>query len=91
MSCRLGTPRDDCESLFPRKKSDSSLSGGAGEAVDDEDLESSWSSDAEGVDAAADPTTGANTGAGGGVGTGSMSLSLTAAAGLVTTEGCISR
>src|SRR5438270_813943 len=33
MSCRLGTPSEDCESLVARKKSDSSLSGGAGELV----------------------------------------------------------
>jgi len=41
MSCRLGTPSDDCESFAPRKKSDSSLSAGAGELVDEVDRESS--------------------------------------------------
>lgn len=46
MSCRLGTtPKEDCESLAPRKKSDSSLSAGTGELVDDDDRESLESSD----------------------------------------------
>jgi hypothetical protein len=40
MSCKLGTPREDWESLAPRKKSDSSYSAGAGEEVDDVDRES---------------------------------------------------
>lgn len=41
MSEKLGTPSEDWESLAPRKKSDSSLSAGAGEFVDEEDRESS--------------------------------------------------
>lgn len=41
MSWKLGTPSEDWESLAPRKKSDSSLSAGAGEFVDEEDRESS--------------------------------------------------
>ena len=41
MSWRFGTPSDDWESLAPRKKSDSSLSAGAGELGDEVDLESS--------------------------------------------------
>src|SRR4051794_15519421 len=41
ISCS-GTPSDDEESFAPRKKSDSSLSGGAGELEDDVDRESSW-------------------------------------------------
>jgi hypothetical protein len=44
MSWRPGTPRDDWESFAPRKKSDSSLSAGAGELVEDEDRESCRSS-----------------------------------------------
>lgn len=40
MSCRFGTPRDDCESFPAAKKSDSSLSRGAGELVEDVDRES---------------------------------------------------
>lgn len=40
MSSMLGTPSDDCESLPAMKKSDSSLSAGSGEFVDDEDRES---------------------------------------------------
>jgi hypothetical protein len=44
ISWKLGTPSDDSESLAPRKKSDSSLSTGAGEAVEDDERESSWSS-----------------------------------------------
>lgn len=42
ISWKLTTPMDDWESLAPRKKSDSSLSAGAGESLDD-DRESSWS------------------------------------------------
>lgn len=42
MSWRFGTPSDDCESFAPRKKSDSSLSAGAGEPDDDDDRESRW-------------------------------------------------
>lgn len=41
MSWRLGTPSDDWESLAPKKKSDSSLSAGAGELDDEDDRESS--------------------------------------------------
>lgn len=41
MSWKLGTPREDWESLATRKKSDSSLSAGAGEFVDEEERESS--------------------------------------------------
>ena len=41
MSWRLGTPREDWESLAPMKKSDSSLSAGAGELAEEEDRESS--------------------------------------------------
>lgn len=44
MSWKLGTPKDDSESLAPRKKSDSSLSAGTGEAVEDDERESSCSS-----------------------------------------------
>lgn len=44
ISWKLGTPNDDSESLAPRKKSDSSLSAGAGEAVEDDERESSCSS-----------------------------------------------
>ena len=46
MSCKLGmTPKEDCESFAPKKKSDSSLSAGTGEFVDDDDRESLESSD----------------------------------------------
>lgn len=44
MSCRFITPREDWESLFPRKKSDSSLSRGAGEFEEDDECDSFWSS-----------------------------------------------
>lgn len=40
ISSILGTPRDDWESLPAMKKSDSSLSAGAGEFVDEEERES---------------------------------------------------
>ncbi len=42
MSWMFGTPSEDCESLAPRKKSDSSLSlsGGTGELADEVDRES---------------------------------------------------
>lgn len=38
------TPREDCESFATWKKSDSSLSAGTGEFVDEDDLESLESS-----------------------------------------------
>lgn len=45
MSCKLGTtPKEDCESFATWKKSDSSLSAGTGELVDEDDLESLASS-----------------------------------------------
>lgn len=47
MSWRFGTPREDCESFAPRKKSDSSLSPpGAGELLDEVERASSCASTA---------------------------------------------
>jgi hypothetical protein len=43
MSWIFGTPSEDCESLAPWKKSDSSLSGGTGELADEVERES-WGS-----------------------------------------------
>jgi hypothetical protein len=49
------TPRDDWESLFARKKSDSSLSAGAGEFEDEDECDSFWSSGTGSESGAGDP------------------------------------